>query len=129
MNSKNFPYDEQNCSIVIGSWQYDVTRIDFVTDTKYDDSLIEYIKNPIWKLLMIDCSIIQTNTRIQPNLNYKQNEIKYSMTLKRLPLYYMINNIYPSLILNIVVLLSFALPFVLQVTLSILLSFKVFRYS
>lgn len=122
MNSKNFPYDEQNCSIVIGSWQYDVTRIDFVTDTKYDDSLIEYIKNPIWKLLMIDCSIIQTNTRIQLNLNYKQNEIKYSMTLKRLPLYYMINNIYPSLILNIVVLLLFALPFVLQVTLSNLLS-------
>ena len=32
MNVMNYPFDTQNCSIMVGSWQHDITRINFLSN-------------------------------------------------------------------------------------------------
>jgi len=46
---KNSPFDIQNCSIVIGSWLYDNSRINFEQSLSKID-LASYQVNPIWTL-------------------------------------------------------------------------------
>ena len=116
MDATNFPFDTQNCSIKIGSWQYDKSIIS-LTSSLYIDPKSDYTSNPIWDLIMFTNHSLETSFRSH-NENDTIEDIWFNMTIKRRPSYYMINNIYPCLILNIVSLLAFALPFASQITLS-----------
>ena len=128
MNPIKFPYDTQNCSIQIGSWQYDITRISFkaknLNNANNTDNLTP---NPIWEVIniMASCRNITDRTPfsnnegiIHPDQEFQNEDVVFSIEIKRIHNYYMINNIYPSLILNIISLLAFFLPFATQVSLS-----------
>ena len=138
MEATNFPFDTQNCSIRIGSWQHDTTRIilnatilnpqnntNNIDDTEENS---EFTPNPIWDIVYSDTISKYTDSRMNLDNNsmnlidneydeHSNEDMVFSIKIKRRPLYYMINNIYPSLILNIISLLAFALPFASQVTL------------
>lgn len=121
IDSPKFPFDEQNCSIRIGSWQYNIEKIVLSigkNSSEQNIDYIDYIENPLWKLIDLDFKLAPSDTRINPHLNWKQKEIDFIMTFKRRSSYYMVNNIYPCLLLNILTLLLFPLPFALQATLS-----------
>lgn len=117
MNVMKYPFDAQNCSIVIGSWQHDLHKINFDSNVNKID-LTNYISNPVWNLLQVQVKSVITSERYIKVLNSSNEDISFSFLIKRRPLYIMINNVYPVLILNAVTLLSFFLPFVTQVTLS-----------
>ena len=76
-----------------------------------------YIPHSLWKL--DDKSVIDINStdRYLDSDVYTEDVI-FSFKLKRLPLYFMMNNIFPSLILNCVTLLAYSLPFATQIGLS-----------
>ena len=81
---------------------------------------MNYIPNQLWDLKSIEGIEAPSSLRlrlgsIEENL---QKEIDFSIVFKRRSSYYIINNIFPSLILNAVTLLLFSLPFNLQATLS-----------
>ena len=116
MNAKKFPFDTQNCSIRIGSWQHDEDRIKLESDVN-NDSLKDFIYNPIWELKAINDSEFESKFRFLGQ-DLGNSDVVFYFILKRRSAYYIINNIYPCLILNIVSLLSFRLPFASQVTLS-----------
>lgn len=119
INSLNFPFDEQNCSIKIGSWQFNVERIDFKIAKKLNISSFNYIPNQLWELKAIDGKMYLSNSsRIHLKGNWSQQEIHFEMAFKRRPSYYLMNNIFPCLVLNVIGLLLFTLPFTLQATLS-----------
>jgi hypothetical protein len=77
-----------------------------------------YVPNTLWDLKSINSSSAKPIDRFQyyyPDYNIDQTV--YTITLKRRPLYFMMNSIFPCLILNIITLLSFALPFIQQMAL------------
>ena len=123
MSGRYYPFDYQSCSIKIGSWQYDISRINLEANI-INDNFEEYLPNQNWELVNLTISTEATGTRDHQQLSddsankeTMNEDLLLIMIIKRKPLYYMINNIYPSLVLNIVALVSFALPFASQVTL------------
>jgi nicotinic acetylcholine receptor len=117
MNIYKFPMDEQNCSINIGSWFADTSRITIINQKLNAEINTGFIENQIWTLMNQSTNIIQNTTRFS-NV-YLSDEINFTFRIKRGPLYYVINNVYPCLILNIITLLTFFLPFAIQASLSI----------
>ena len=51
MEATYFPFDTQNCSIKIGSWQYDINMIDLSLEAMSSDNETEITPNPIWDLI------------------------------------------------------------------------------
>ncbi len=140
LNVYKYPFDMQNCSIIIGSWMNDLSQIVFANG--YDEKLDtkNYINHPIWDLKEVTIKSIFDFSRFQsinydwgdfklilqdyPNLldDLKRDEfifgskdLSFNLIIKRNPLYIMVNGILPSFVLNCVVLIAFALPFTTQV--------------
>jgi hypothetical protein len=116
MNVYKFPYDSQICSIVIGSWTLSNTQI--IMNHKSLLTASGFVENSVWSLQNTNVYVKNT-TRISDQ--YLTSDIYFEGTVKRKPMYYILNNIYPCLILNVITLFSFIFPFQLQSTLSIYL--------
>ena len=85
------------------------SRVDFDT----------YIQNSLWDLKAMEVKTILSSDRYFDYTRSSQTEdISINLILKRKPLYFMVNNIFPCLILNSVTLIAFSLPFALQIGLS-----------
>ena len=114
MNIQNFPYDIQNCPIVVGSWQNDDSMINFTSSDNLDTS--SYISNPIWEFYGFSLNYSFTGSRFAGNLT--GTDLAFQFTMVRLPAIYLLNNVFPCLILNAVILLAFFMPFPQQSALS-----------
>jgi hypothetical protein len=116
MNIYKFPMDEQKCSINIGSWFEDISRITLINQKLYVEANSGFIENQIWTLIGESINLIRNTTRFSSI--YLSDEIYFTFRVKRGPLYYMINNVYPCLILNVITLIIFFVPFSIQASLS-----------
>jgi hypothetical protein len=77
-----------------------------------------YLNNSIWELVSITNSTSNPEDRYEfMNENYSIDVTVYYFTLRRRPLYFMIVSVLPALILNVICILSFALPFASQMAL------------
>lgn len=131
LNVYNYPFDSQNCSIVIGSWLTNSKEFDFSTNDDDDGirfSIKNYLQSPTWNLKNIEqYSIVDTSRFDMANSEFlnlnlskiKSEDIAFYLILKRNPLYIMINGILPCLVLNCVILFAFGAPFVQQINLCI----------
>ena len=118
MNVYKFPFDKQSCSLIIGSWFQNNQFITLKIDYKIPPIDKDFVKNPVWELVdTADWCKVKNSTRLLSN-DYIASDAHFVASFKRGPLYYMINNVYPCLILNVVTLLTFFLPFALQASLS-----------
>ena len=63
-----FPFDSQNCSIVIGSFKHSSDRINFETGVGKID-LASYQSHPIWALSTIVVNSVYSTDRLMPNIN------------------------------------------------------------
>ena len=117
MNIRKLPFDQQKCEIQIGSWQREKDDINIVIDEDLDiGSTDDLTPNLVWDLVDYDLFLINSTSRFFGSSGYS-NDLNFILIIKRKPLYYMINNVYPCLILNMVTLITFFLPFSLQATL------------
>ena len=117
MNIRKLPFDQQKCEIQIGSWQREKDDINIVIDEDLDiGSTDDLTPNLVWDLVDYDLFLINSTSRFFGSSGYS-NDLIFLLIIKRKPLYYMINNVYPCLILNMVTLITFFLPFSLQATL------------
>ena len=94
----------------------DNSTINFQSDdSKIDTS--SYSQNPVWNMVSIRVqSIFNSNRYFAYNpYNLLSEDISFDITLVRRPLFFMMNNVFPPLILNTVVILLYTLPFNLQV--------------
>jgi hypothetical protein len=111
-----FPFDQQTCKFTMGSWFQSNKDLKLNYKGTYNPlNSMDFIKNPIWNLINVSFLLIN-NSRIN---YFSAEELTFIAVLKRQPLYYMINNVYPCLILNMVTLVTYFLPFSLQASLSI----------
>ncbi len=113
MNVYYFPFDKQNCSILIGSWQHDTERLNFETTSSKID-LDSYQPNPIWTLKTVVVNSVFSEDRYLPASKLITEDIGYYFTIARGSGYYM-GNLIACFILNTVTLLAFFLPFAQQV--------------
>jgi len=113
MNVYKFPYDSHTCPIVIGSWTLDISEIEM----NYDEftSASGFVENSIWALES-ENNFVQNTTRLDKE--YLASDLYFQLTMKRKPMYYIVNNVYPCLILNLITLFTYTFQFQSQVTLS-----------
>lgn len=78
----------------------------------------DYIENPIWNLTNLSLTVRPSKSKFQNDPDYESDELHLNFTVKRTPLHYMINSVYPCIILNAVTLSTYFLPFNLQASLS-----------
>jgi hypothetical protein len=113
-----FPFDQQKCDIHIGSWAMSDDKLNFAGGS-YGISTEFFIKNPVWDLEETGFSFTNSKDRYSYHLpNYNIKEVKFRFILKRRPLYFMINSVFPCLVLNVLTVMSFFLPTMPQFTIS-----------
>lgn len=124
LNVYNYPFDTQNCSIIIGSWMNNIFEFNFEVETNLTYSNTNnYIRHPIWELKSFEYKDLFDTSRFDIanddlknyDMSLVANDIGYYLILKRNSLYIMINGIFPCLVLNCVILIAFSLPFNSQV--------------
>jgi len=116
-----YPYDRQNCSILVGSWQHDTSRINFLSSDNFVD-LTSYTAHPVWNLKRVDVEKMLTNTRFLNTFSYQSGDIGFYLIMQRGAMYSIINNIFPSVILIVVMLAAYYVPLIAaQIGLSIFL--------
>ena len=101
----------------------DANKVFFKTSKKNLDQSY-YIPNHVWTLREWVVERIKTTERyLFMNLvnsdDYSNEDLAFVFVLERKPLYFLVNNIFPTLILNCVTILSYALPFSTQISLCI----------
>ncbi|XP_019410241.1 PREDICTED: acetylcholine receptor subunit alpha [Crocodylus porosus] len=123
----HFPFDEQNCSMKLGTWTYDGTVVIINPESDHPD-LSNFMESGEWVMkyyrgwkhwVRYDCC---------PNTPYL--DITYHFIMQRLPLYFIVNVIIPCLLFSFLTGLVFYLPTdsgeKMTLSISVLLSLTVF---
>ena len=113
------------CPIKIGSWQQDKTRITFSTTKNYS-SIGDFTNSPLWDIDEANSFTVKSASRFKYS---EGNDFFFKLSIKRKPLYYITNNVFSCLVLNIMTLFMFFIPFQLQATLCNLYCLNQFFYS
>lgn len=113
---QNFPFDKQICTINLTSWGQGANRIQYTESAPDLFDMSDYDVNPLWDLFDTDILITRSQDRVPFEETYN-TIISIQLSLRRKPLYFIMNGIFACLILNCITLLSFALPFILQISL------------
>ncbi|KAH9493854.1 hypothetical protein DERF_014582 [Dermatophagoides farinae] len=124
-----FPFDDQTCSMKLGSWIYDGLTVNIENRTQNVD-LSNYVSNGEWDL--ISTSLIR-NVVYYPCCFEPFPDVTITLVIRRKILYYMYNVIIPCIMMSLLTLLVFCLPpesgekIALGVT--VLLAFSVFMLA
>ena len=110
LNTANYPFDKQVCYLKLTSWTNPVNRIQYDLSKNDTIDLSDYTPNPVWTLT--DTDLVSKYSGDRDPFEYSSNlEIDIKFFLSRKPLYYMMNSVLPCLILNVVTVLTFFMPF------------------
>ena len=130
MNVKYFPYDSHSCLFVFSSWSYYTRFLNYSFEDDFN-ALVEYEESQTWNLVeIVSNRVLMTYndwSEFPLNTDNSFSEMHIILTLKRKPLYLIINFTIPSLILSILTIMSFFIPFTqqIQIGISIILAFSV----
>lgn len=113
---KSFPFDEQSCDIILTSWSYPNTYVSYEVRSSLID-LEGYVENQIWKLKNISIKSPKPLSILNTESN-SRNRILVQIDLARKSLYYIINGVFPCIVLDIVTLMTFLFPYAQQLTIS-----------
>lgn len=115
-NVKKFPFDKQICTINLTSWSYGSNRIAYIDNSSWVVDTSAYTAHALWTLEKVDTIVMKAIDRTAFE-DTDNSVISIRLFLRRKPLFFLMNGIFACWILNCVTLLSFALPFALQITL------------
>uniref|UniRef100_A0A8R1DIJ7 Uncharacterized protein n=1 Tax=Caenorhabditis japonica TaxID=281687 RepID=A0A8R1DIJ7_CAEJA len=114
-----FPFDEQVCTLVFGSWTYNENEIklEFVQAELVDVS--EYSSSSIWDVIDVPASLVN-----------KRSRIEFQVRIRRKTLFYTVVLIIPTVLMAFLSMAVFFLPTdsgeKITLTISVLLSIVVF---
>uniref|UniRef100_A0A914CGS4 Uncharacterized protein n=1 Tax=Acrobeloides nanus TaxID=290746 RepID=A0A914CGS4_9BILA len=100
-----FPYDQQNCTIILGSWTSDSASLDYYADE--DVNLQSYISNEEWSVVSFK---IYRHEYLYPCCPNPWVVLEASLVIRRKPLFYIFNLIVPTSIITIVAVVGFFTP-------------------
>ncbi|KAK6188286.1 hypothetical protein SNE40_004494 [Patella caerulea] len=98
-----FPFDEQVCNLTFGMWIYNGLDVDLAP--LRDADLSKYVQHVEWFVKSMEAERI---VGVFNNIPYPT--VVYRLVLKRKSLFYMINLIFPCMLISTVALMGFILP-------------------
>ena len=104
---KYFPYDIQNCTMEFASWTFGLDKMDIVNNAAQGD-LSNYVTSSEWELLAYTPKKEIVTFSCCPD--DPTTFIKYSIVIKRRPLFYIFNLVMPCVLITLVALLGFYMP-------------------
>ncbi|KHJ90134.1 hypothetical protein OESDEN_10028 [Oesophagostomum dentatum] len=114
-----FPFDEQVCTLVFGSWTYNENEIKLEFEQADWVDLSEYAPSSIWDLIDAPASLVN-----------KRSRIEFQFRIRRKPLFFTVFLIIPTVLLAFLSMAVFFLPTdsgeKMTLTISVLLSIVVF---
>lgn len=126
MDITYFPFDDQVCSLKLGSWAYDGYQVD-VTNRSLDVDTTRYVDNGEWTL--IGTKAVRRVVRY-PCCPEPFPDVTFYIHIRRRVLYYAFNVIIPCALLSSLTLTGFLLPpdsgEKVTLGLTVLLAFSVF---
>ncbi|XP_053327710.1 acetylcholine receptor subunit alpha-1-B [Spea bombifrons] len=122
-----FPFDQQNCSMKLGTWTYDGTLVVINPESDRPD-LSNFMESGEWAMKDYRCWKHWVYYTCCPDKPYL--DITYHFVLQRLPLYFIVNVIIPCVLFSFLTGLVFYLPTdsgeKMTLSISVLLSLTVF---
>ena len=100
---RDFPFDQQNCTLKFRSWTYDHTEIDLILLSDYA-SRDDFKPSGEWDIV----SLPGRKNEDPDDIRYL--DITYDFIIKRKPLFYTINLIIPCILITSLAILVFYLP-------------------
>uniref|UniRef100_A0A674MUP5 Cholinergic receptor, nicotinic, beta 5b n=1 Tax=Takifugu rubripes TaxID=31033 RepID=A0A674MUP5_TAKRU len=100
---RDFPFDQQNCTLQFRSWTYDHTEIDLILVSDYA-SRDDFKPSGEWDIVSLP-----GRKNEDPN-DIRYLDITYDFIIKRKPLFYTINLIIPCILITSLAILVFYLP-------------------
>ena len=103
---EKFPFDTQNCFILVGVWSYTASELDTVPFPVY---LKFFKENPIWKLQATDSAYVSYQ-EVGDCLDCSYAVSKFTFTWVRKSKFYVLTILLPTALLTLVALSAFWLP-------------------
>lgn len=100
---RDFPFDQQNCTLQFRSWTYDHTEIDLILLSDFA-SRDDFKPSGEWDIV----SLPGRKNEDPDDIRYL--DITYDFVIKRKPLFYTINLIIPCILITSLAILVFYLP-------------------
>lgn len=100
---RNFPFDQQNCTLKFRSWTYDRTELDLVLTSDFA-SRDDYTPSGEWDIV----SLPGRKNEDPDDATYM--DVTYDFVIRRKPLFYTINLIIPCVLITSLAVLVFYLP-------------------
>ncbi|XP_045158202.2 acetylcholine receptor subunit alpha-like [Mercenaria mercenaria] len=95
-----YPFDRQECSFVYTVWGFTTSEIE-LDSAQSEWYLCDYNANSVWALL---------ETRVESYITDDQSYMRFIFKIERQPLYFVINVIFPILLLSLLTGFVFLLP-------------------
>ncbi|RUS71038.1 hypothetical protein EGW08_021196, partial [Elysia chlorotica] len=104
---KYFPFDSQHCTLDFSSWTYDLQGMNLILLGGEDGDLSNYKNSTEWELVgfLQEREVVKFSCCEVP-YPFIKNHIK----IKRRPLFYVFNMIFPCVLITLVALLGFYMP-------------------
>ncbi|GFR96270.1 neuronal acetylcholine receptor subunit alpha-10-like, partial [Elysia marginata] len=104
---KYFPFDSQHCTLDFSSWTYDVQGMNLILLGGEDGDVSNYKNSTEWELVgfLQEREVVKFSCCDVP-YPFIKNHIK----IKRRPLFYVFNMIFPCVLITLVALLGFYMP-------------------
>ena len=101
-----FPFDEQRCPLIIGSWTYTESYLNLTNKDSTSD-LSKYTVSGEWQLVSVPAkrNIIKYSCCPDPYI-----DVTYTVIVRRKVLFYLTNLILPCIVLAVLTVFSFYLP-------------------
>ncbi|KAK3532269.1 hypothetical protein QTP86_014288, partial [Hemibagrus guttatus] len=100
---RNFPFDQQNCTLKFRSWTYDRTELDLVLTSDFA-SRDDYTPSGEWDIVSLP------GRKNEDPADATYMDVTYDFVIRRKPLFYTINLIIPCVLITSLVVLVFYLP-------------------
>lgn len=122
-----FPFDEQECPIMVGAWAYYTARMN-ITNALDEIETHDFKKNGEWEIF--ETRSVWRVTVLPCCLDTKYSYVEFTLRLRRRYTFYVMNIILPCTLLSILVMIVFCLPpdagEKISLGISVLLAFTVF---
>ncbi|CAF2799300.1 unnamed protein product [Rotaria sp. Silwood2] len=106
INTRHFPFDEQNCTLKFASWTYDSARIDLTEKSNIGD-LSNFMANSEWEIIRVH---VKKNVVKYSCCEETFPDLTYTIQMRRRPLFYVFNMMLPCFLITIVAFLGFCVP-------------------